>query len=133
MCQEREGDATDLKLVTLHNELNNLPYPPSQWEAGSSPSSVLPIHTFRTLEGLSTALSAGGVDLTRPVLFKNLTATAAFTIAQMLGSDLRDLEVDYFADARVKNTVPDQKGKLGDVVEAILEGGPQKVRGERKG
>ena len=66
------------------------------------------------------------VDLRRPFLAKNLSHADVLTIQDLLTPPLSELKVDYFSDARRKNTVPDAFGAVGAVVARILDGGPEK-------
>jgi len=68
-------------------------------------------------------------------LYDNLTPYSSLrssqdsilTISDMIDDDeLKNIEIEYFSDAREHRTVPDSKALLGEVVEMIYNGGPQK-------
>jgi hypothetical protein len=62
-------------------------------------------------------------DLTKPFVIRGLASDTVLSIASMISDTaLKDIEIDFFEDARLKNTVPDSKGKLGEVVKLIYAG-----------
>jgi hypothetical protein len=69
----------------------------------------------------------GDIDLSRPFLAKNMSAATVLSIQDLLTPPLRDLEIDYFIDARKRNTVPDGRGLVGDIVSRMQKGGADKL------
>lgn len=98
----------------------------SNWEAkarkhsGGVEPAMLEITVVTSLSDMTS------IDLTKPFLAKNMSNGDVLTIMDMLTPPLSDLKVDYFSDARRKNTVPDAFGPVGEIVTRILEGGPEK-------
>ena len=66
-------------------------------------------------------------DSSRPAIFRGLSKDTVLSSANMITDpDIKDIIVDYFADARLVSTVPDSVGPVGEVVRKIIGGGPQK-------
>ena len=65
----------------------------------------------------------------KPAIFRNLSKDTVLASTNMMNDpEIKDIVVDYFADARLVTTVPDSIGPVGEVVRKITGGGPQKVR-----
>ena len=85
--------------------------------------------TFRaTSPNIITSLSdLSTISLSHPFIIRGLSKDTVLSISDMTDDAvLKDVEIDYFSDARKQNTVPDSKGKLGEVVQMIYSGGVQK-------
>lgn len=90
-------------------------------ESESAASYLLDIPEVTSLSGMAR------VDLARPFLARNMSRRDVLTIEDMLTAPLSELRVDYFSDARRKNTVPDAVGAVGEIASKIVAGGPEKL------
>ena len=82
---------------------------------------LLNIPTITSLEDLSN------INLGRPFLIKNLSKHSMLRLSNLTSPPMSEITIDYFLDARRKNTVPDSRGKVGNIITQIIEGGPQKI------
>lgn len=94
-------------------EINNLTLKENEY--------ILKIPTITSLNEISN------VNLARPFIIKNLSNHDMLTLSHLTSSPMSELTIDYFIDARRKNTVPDSRGKVGDIINKIIQGGPEKI------
>jgi hypothetical protein len=99
------------------------------WEQNSSSSlfqstnssSLLPLLTFTSLNDIYK------INLNQPFLLKNLTQHSMLTLQTLLNEPISNLEIDYFHDATIINTVPNSRNTVGNIITKILQGGKEKI------
>lgn len=67
------------------------------------------------------------INFRSPFIIRNLGESNVLSLDSLTRPPLSELIIDYFSDARKKLLVPDRRGSVGEIVQDILSGGPQKI------
>lgn len=97
--------------------------------SSSSPSPSLSSSFFNTtLLTITSWDDLSKINLNKPFLIRNITSyTNILTLNDLLTSPIADLEIDYFIDATIINTVPNSYDQVGKIITKIMNGGPEKI------
>ena len=91
-------------------------------KTSTSSAAVLSLPVFSSLSEIHK------IDLTKPFLLKNLTRYEdILTLNHLLSSPIAESTIDYFVDARTVNTIPNSRDTVRNIVQRILQGGPEKI------